>query len=92
MDWLRTLSIRKLVAQLWGTLVAYDDAVRRAIEAYNEYVFLRHQSETNLRRRGLRREDVASAVFRKHYGDPISTDGGLSPPGFIAGGSSAASS
>ena len=91
MDWLRTLSIRTLV-QLWVRLVAYEDAVRTAIQAYNVYVFLRHQSETNLRRRGLRREDVASAVFRKHYGDPISTDGGLSPPGFIAGGSSAASS
>ena len=69
MDWLRALSIRKLADAIWVRLVAYEDAVRRAIQAYNDYVCLRHQSETNLRRRDLRREDVSSEIFRKYYGD-----------------------
>ena len=69
MDWLRALRIRKLAGAFWVRLIAYEDAVRRAIQAYNEYVRLRHQSETNLRRQDLRREDVSSAIFRKYYGD-----------------------
>ena len=65
---------RKLGTAFWVRLVAYEDAVRRAIQAYNEYVRLRHQSETNLRRQDLRREDVSSAIFRKYYRAPTSAD------------------
>jgi hypothetical protein len=82
-------SFRKLATACWVRLVAYEDAVLRAIQAYNEYVFLRHQSETNLRRRGLKREDVSSEVFRKHYGDPTSAADGSPLSG--AGRSSAGS-
>ena len=39
-----------------------------AIQAYNEYVHLQHQSETDIKRRGLSRKEVAREVFRKLYG------------------------
>ena len=44
MDRLRALSSRKLARAFWIRLVAYEDAVRRAIQAHNEYVDLRHPS------------------------------------------------
>jgi hypothetical protein len=48
-------------------LMAYQDAVRIAIQAYNQYIFLRHQSECNLARHGLRRDAVTTEIFRRHY-------------------------
>ena len=48
-------------------LMAYQDAVTIAIQACNEYVFLRHQSECNLARQGLKRDALTTEIFRRHY-------------------------
>jgi hypothetical protein len=53
---------------LMDTLIAYTDALRTAIQAYNDYSWFRHQSARNLRCSGLDRRQIANEVFRKHYG------------------------
>jgi hypothetical protein len=57
-----------MIRTLWVFLIAYENAARTAIQAYNEYILLRHQSESNLVRHGLKRDALATEIFRKHYG------------------------
>src|SRR5262245_16832631 len=60
---------RKIAGILLTRICAYDDAIRTAIQAYNEYEYLRHQSDSNLCQWGLTRQTVSSEVFHKYYAD-----------------------
>ena len=67
--------VRGIPSRLFKSLVTYEGEVGKAVEAYNNYVHLRHQADANLKRRGLAREDVSREVFRKIYGPEPSARG-----------------
>ena len=71
--------VREMPSRLFKTLVTCENEVRKAAEAYNNYVHLRHQDDANLRQRGLRREEVSSEVFRQVYGAEPSARGEIVP-------------
>ena len=55
--------IRKFLA----VIAEYDALVRNALEAHSAYELLRHQSDSELRRRGIGRRNLPQIIHRDFF-------------------------